>query len=65
VTSVDANPATLCVLMAEWSGTDRSYADRISDLRYGGGLNRAVRLNEATVFNDTDADVLTGTSGSD
>ena len=30
-----------------------------------GGLNGAVRLNEATVFNDIDADVLTGSVGSD
>jgi hypothetical protein len=65
VTSFDANPAALCAVMKEWTRTDRSYADRISDLRYGGGLNGSVMLNEATVFNDTDADVMTGSSGSD
>jgi Ca2+-binding RTX toxin-like protein len=65
VTSLDATPSALCAVMQEWTRTDRGYADRISDLRYGGGLNGSARLNETTAFNDAGADVLTGSSGSD
>ena len=38
---------------------------KISDLINGTGLNGPVKLNSTTVFNDTDADVMTGSAGSD
>jgi hypothetical protein len=69
-TSYDANEAALLAILAEWNSS-RSYNDRIANL---GGTGTGTRLNGsyflkkgtgATVFEDTDADTMTGAAGSD
>jgi Ca2+-binding RTX toxin-like protein len=65
VTAHDANEAALCAVLKEWTRTDKGYADRVADLMNGTGLNGPIVLNTTTVFSDSDADVLTGSSGSD
>jgi len=64
-TAFDGNTTALCAVMAEWTRTDRTYEQRIANLRDGGGHNGSYRLNTTTVFNDTAEDVLTGGSGLD
>ena len=59
------DPAKLCAVMAEWTRTDKSSADRVAALRNGGGLNGGVVLDGTTLAHDYDADVLTGSAGSD
>lgn len=55
----------LGAIMAEWTRTDKAAEERVINLRNGGGLNGTLKLDASTVFNDTDADVLTGSSGYD
>jgi ELWxxDGT repeat protein len=61
----DGNTDALWALLAEWKREDRSYAERVANLRNGGGLNGAVRLSSETVDHDDSVDVLTGSSGMD
>jgi hypothetical protein len=61
----DANAAALCAIMAEWTRTDKTAAERVANLKNGTGLNGLIVLNATTVFSDLDADVLTGSSGDD
>lgn len=55
----------LCAIMDEWTRTDKTASERVENLRSGGGLNGMVVLDATTLLNDTDADVLTGSSGFD
>ncbi len=64
-TAYDNSPAALGAVMKEWTRTDRPYAQRVADLRSGGGLNGGVLLNAQTVFSDTDPDLLVGGPGLD
>ena len=64
-TLFDADPAALCAVMCEWTRTNRMVEERVTNLRTGTGHNGAVRLDAATLANETDADVLTGSSGYD
>jgi hypothetical protein len=66
-TSFDQDQPALASLLAEWQRTDKAYADRTQDLRYGGGYNGANKLlYQVTVQNTTGAhDVLTGGAGLD
>jgi hypothetical protein len=65
-TNFDANHAALTAILAEWQRTDRTYAQRISDLRNGGGLNGTTKLIwGTTVHDDGAADTLTGNAGLD
>jgi Ca2+-binding RTX toxin-like protein len=63
-TSHDASDAALLLLMEEWKRRDRTYAQRHSALRLGGGLNGAALLSTATV-RDAGTDTLTGALGLD
>ncbi len=64
-TAYDSSPAALGAVMREWTRTDRSYAQRVADLRNGGGLNGGVLLSATTVFSDPDPDNLVGGPGLD
>ena len=46
----------------EWRRIDVTYSQRVSNLRNGGGVNGAARLNSSTVTQDADADSLAGGS---
>jgi len=54
-------------IWTEWTRTDLSYANRITNLKNGGGLNGTIKLNSLTVLTDTAAmlDTLTGGLGLD
>jgi hypothetical protein len=64
-TSYDRNLSALEALFAEWARTDLSIAQRITDLRYGGGLNGSYVLNGSTISYGSAQDALTGGTGAD
>jgi hypothetical protein len=65
-TSFDAAPSALLAFLSEWQRTDRTYAQRVADLKNGGGLNGTNRLVwGTTVLDDGAADMLTGAAGLD
>jgi hypothetical protein len=65
-THFDTNIASLCKLQDEWVRTDKTYAQRVSDITNGGGLNGSVELNKNTTFSSTTLkDTLTGGTGND
>lgn len=64
-TDHDGNTYALWALLAEWRREDKSYAERVANLRNGGGLNGDVTLNSETVHHDDSTDVITGSSGLD
>ena len=65
-TSFDSNHAALMSILAEWQRTDKTYAQRIADLKHGGGLNGTTKLIWGTTVHDDDgADTLTGGPGLD
>ena len=52
--------------MSEWQRTDETYAQRIANLRTGGGLNGSNNLILGqTVLGNAAADILTGGDGLD
>lgn len=55
----------LSSIMKEWTRDDIVYHERIGHLTNGGGFNGSARLNHDTVFDDYDADILTGSAGED
>jgi hypothetical protein len=61
-TAHDTSALALCHILDEWRRTDATYAQRIDHLMNGGGLNDPYKLNNSTVFNDFDTDVLTGSA---
>jgi titin len=65
-THFDTDIASLCKLQDEWVRTDKTYAQRVTDITGGGGLNGSVELNKNTTFSSTTVkDTLTGGSGND
>jgi hypothetical protein len=65
-TNYDLSPSALQSILNEWQRTDKSYADRITDLRNGTGLNGPNKLIfGTTVHDDGAANVLTGGAGMD
>ena len=66
-TTFDANEAALMAILQEWQRTDKTYAQRIGDLRNGGGFNGANKLVWGTTVldNDTAGATLTGGAGQD
>lgn len=64
-TRYDANTAALDALLAEWSRTTATYAQRVTRLRTGvGGLNGANKLTGA-VADDLATDSMSGGAGQD
>jgi RTX calcium-binding nonapeptide repeat (4 copies) len=63
-TVYDASTEALCAIMQEWTSA-ATYAQRISHLASGGGLNGSTLLNVSTVSKDFRQDVLTGSAGFD
>ncbi|HEV2296849.1 MAG TPA: PKD domain-containing protein [Tepidisphaeraceae bacterium] len=57
--------AALHAVLAEWTRTDLSLTQRISNLLNGGGRNGSVVLSGANVLEDNAADTLSGTEGAD
>jgi hypothetical protein len=58
--------AALMAILAEWQRTDETYAQRITNLRSGGGLNGSNNLILGqTVLGNGAADILTGGDGMD
>jgi hypothetical protein len=66
-TTFDANEAALMTLLKEWQRTDKTYAERISDLRTGAGFAAGHKLIRGTTVldNDTASATLTGGAGLD
>ncbi len=68
-TAHDELAAALCAIIDEWTRTDQTYEQRITNLTNGGGANGDVKLLNSganrTVFDDSSNDVLTGSSGWD
>jgi hypothetical protein len=65
-TNFDSNHTALIAILSEWQRTDQTYAQRIADLKNGGGSNGTNKLIlGATVHDDSAADTLTGGAGLD
>ncbi|MFO0878902.1 MAG: CARDB domain-containing protein [Gemmataceae bacterium] len=64
-TAHDASWDALAAVAAEWTRTDRTYAQRIAALRLGGGRNGSTVLDATTVVNDNAVDRLRGGAGID
>jgi Ca2+-binding RTX toxin-like protein len=56
----DNNATALQAIMAEWGRTTRTYGQRITALRLGGGLNGTTRLTAAVLVDDGVTDFLRG-----
>ena len=63
-TAYDADPASLDALRAAWA-RDLPFNTRVANLGSSVGPGGAIKLGLGTVFDDTAADVLTGSVGSD
>jgi hypothetical protein len=65
-TNYDRNQTALMLILKEWQRTDKTYSQRISDLKNGGGYNGTNKLIwGTTVQDDAAADTLTGGAGLD
>jgi autotransporter-associated beta strand protein len=66
-TTFDANKDVLMAILKEWQRTDKTYAQRIADLKNGGGFNGANKLvlGSTVLDNDTSAAHLIGGAGLD
>ena len=65
-TSYDNNILALCALLDEWSQTDVAYSSLVDHLLcVSTGLNGPYLMNDGTVFDDLEANMLSGTSGTD
>lgn len=64
-TLYETNLTGLRLITTEWLRTNQTYAQRVSNLLNGGGLNGTTRLNATTVFDDAIGDNLTGNAGTD
>jgi Ca2+-binding RTX toxin-like protein len=64
-TQWDGNQAALGAILAEWTRTNRGFQERVDQIMAGCGPDNAFALNTATVGDDSDEDVLTGSSGQD
>jgi hypothetical protein len=66
ITTYDTDHAALAAILKEWQRTDKTYAQRIADLRTGGGLSAGHKLvRGSTVLDDSSVDVLKGNAGQD
>jgi ELWxxDGT repeat protein len=63
-TGYDFLPIGLVALMREWTGGN-SYADRVHNVFWGFGQNGTFAFYYGGIYNDTSADVLTGSAGND
>ncbi len=59
-TGYDENISALDALLAEWSNTGDSYAQRVNHLLNGGGANGSTTLNASTFQTNGGGNVLTG-----
>lgn len=64
-TTYARNDAALAAIFKEWTSATDSYATRIHDLQFGGGLNGAYAFNSATLINNSTGSTLIGGSGND
>jgi hypothetical protein len=65
-TTFDNNTSALMSILQEWQRTDKDYAQRIADLRSGGGFNGSNKLIlGSTVLDNDGASKLTGGGGLD
>jgi Ca2+-binding RTX toxin-like protein len=65
-TTFDGNEAVLGAILKEWQRTDKTYAQRIADLKNGGGLNGTNKLIwGSTVLDNDAAATLAGGAGLD
>jgi hypothetical protein len=62
-TTFDANEAALMAILREWQRTDKTYAQRITDLKNGGGFNGTNDLVWGTTVRDNDSAAATLTGG--
>ena len=60
----DEDDIALMAILSEWTSSN-SYADRVSNIRDGGGSNGPFVLNDTTVFDDGRVDTLWGHGGQD
>jgi uncharacterized repeat protein (TIGR01451 family) len=58
------NDAALAAVVNEWISAD-SYATRLHDLQFGGGLNGTYVFNRTTLINNSTGSLLLGGSGND
>jgi hypothetical protein len=67
MTSFDQDNQALTAILTEWRRTDRTYAQRVQDLRTGVpvGTGAVARLTTATVLDDGVADQIAGQGGDD
>jgi Ca2+-binding RTX toxin-like protein len=65
LTKWDENQIALGAILAEWTRTNKTFQERVDQLMAGCGPDHAFALNTATEGDDTDEDVLTGSSGQD
>ncbi len=68
-TAYDDDSHALAHILKEWT-SGATYASRVANIKNGGGLTEGFRFNgddgaSQTVFNDNDADTLTGSSSLD
>jgi uncharacterized repeat protein (TIGR01451 family) len=63
-TTYAGNDAALAAMFNEWTSTD-SYATRVHDLQFGGGLNGSYAFNSSTLINNSTGSILFGGSGND
>lgn len=65
-TQLDSNTAALDLIAHEWSRTDSNFFARVANLEAGvGATGNEVYLNDETVHDDGNADLLTGDGGQD
>jgi Ca2+-binding RTX toxin-like protein len=63
-TDHDEDDDALQAILDEWTSAN-SYADRVNNIRNGGGANGAFVLDDTTVFDDGAIDILVGDGGMD
>jgi hypothetical protein len=66
-TTFDTDKAALMAILKEWQRTDKTYTERIADLRNGGGYNGANKLiwHTTVLDNDRGSSQLIGGAGLD
>jgi hypothetical protein len=66
-TTFDGNETALMAILKEWQRTDKTYAQRIADLKNGGGFNGTNKLiwGSTVLDNDAASAKLTGGAGLD
>lgn len=62
-TTFDAREAALRAILIEWARTNRTFGQRVSELRNGTGLNGDTKFQASAVLDDSAVDSLTGSAG--